>query len=393
MTQSKETYVAKTALVLALGPSAAPHHPATPELIALLRSLEFEVPIVLRQRRLEGTSPYLVGPGKLQELKEALAKWEGPPPLLVVAGEARPGPLRNLQKALGIEVTDRMEIILRVFEARAETPLAKLEIERARLLHALPRVRDEVDPQKQEGGGGRAAKGNSHVALSKQAIKARVVHLGRRISVQRREQERRSSRRSDVPSVALIGYTNAGKSSWMSALTGHSGGAKDQLFYTLGTRVKALSGDGSRVLVTDTVGFLEDLPHDLLQSFHSTLNEALQADFLLHIADATSQRLAQQIEVTHQVLSHLGVRGKPMLLVLNKADLLSQTERASLKAIHPDALLLSSKSSQDRRQLRASIRAHFAETGRLGGRGVRFVSPLTSEIVENALPSPGRHLL
>lgn len=364
MTKNKETLAPKTALVLALGPAAAPRHPAAPELVALLRSLAIEVPLVARQRRLENSSPYLVGPGKLQELRDILAEWSGPPPLLVVAGEARPGPLRNLQKALGVEVADRMEIILQVFETRAETPLAQLEIERARFIHSLPRVRDQVDPGKQEGGGGRAAKGNSHVTLTKQAIKARIVELTRRIEVQRQKQDRRSARRRDVPSVALIGYTNAGKSSWMSALTGHSGGAKDQLFYTLGTRVKALSGEGSRVLVTDTVGFLEDLPHDLLEAFHSTLNEALGADLLLHIADGTSVRLHQQLEVTHQVLRHLGAANKPMLLVLNKVDLLSEGERAHLGATYPEALLQSSLSKDDARALRTQIRAHFASTGR-----------------------------
>lgn len=363
MPRSHETHTVRPAIVLAVGPSAAAESPLVPELRSLIEGLGYSVVSELRQRRHEPNSALPLGSGKLIELQElirAATEAHANAPLVAIASDLSGGHSRSLERALDTPVIDRTEVILRIFEARAETPLAKLEIERARLIHSLPRIRDTDAARRQQGGGGRAAKGHSSTELAKQAAARRIAELERRIETLRAEQERRRERRHDVPRVALVGYTNVGKSSWMQELTARDVGVKDELFHTLGTRVHALRGAGARVLVADTVGFLEDLPHTLLESFRSTLSEALDADLRLHVADASSSRLDQQLAVTRAVIAETDGTTKPELLLLNKVDLISPERREELQASFPAALLVSSKSEVDRRQVVQRIREQLA---------------------------------
>jgi len=359
MTRFHSTAVPRPAILLALGPSAVPESSLAGELRLLVEGLGYEVIGEIKQRRHEPSSGLPLGSGKLAELRELIetAKTSFEEPVLVASAlDLSSGHVRNLEQALDVSVIDRTEVILRIFEARAESPLAKLEIERARLVHSLPRIRDLDASRRQEGGGGRAAKGHSSTELAKQAASRRIAELNRRIEVGRREQDRRTLRRREVSRVALVGYTNVGKSSWMEQLTARSGGVKDELFHTLGTRVHALRGAGPRVLLADTVGFLEALPHTLLESFHSTLKEALDADLRLHVADAHSSHLEAQIAVTREVLERVDGPSAPELLLLNKADLLTPERREELLALYPGALLVSTRSEEDRRALVERIR-------------------------------------
>lgn len=366
MPRHHQTHARRLVVVLALGKSASPDSALAPELVSLLEGLGYELTGTLRQRRQDLGSSLPIGAGKLEELREMIASVptnEGDSVLVASAVDLSPGHLRNLEKVLDVPVVDRTEVILRIFEERAASPLAKLEIERARLVHSLPRIRDTDAARRQEGGGGRAAKGHSQTELAKRAALKRIAELGRRIDTLRAEQQRHVERRRGVPRVALVGYTNVGKSSWMEALTARSVGVKDELFHTLGTRVHALRGEGARVLVADTVGFLEELPHTLVESFRSTLEEALDADLLLHVADASSPRLDAQIAVTQQVIARVNAPEARELLVLNKVDRLDAEALAALRERYPDALFVSSRSVDDRRMLVATIRAMVAVGG------------------------------
>lgn len=349
----------RAAILLSLGRSAVPDSHLTTELSSLVRGLGYQVIGEVRQRRPETTSALPIGPGKLEELRELIrsAKESGHAQITIACALDLPsGQQRNLEKALDEPVIDRTEIILRIFEARAQTPLAKLEIERARLVHSLPRIRDLEASRRQEGGGGRAAKGHTSTELAKQAAARRIAELGRRIEIIRREQERRMQRRRDLPRVALLGYTNVGKSSWMEQLTAKSASVKDELFHTLGTSIHALRGPGRRILVADTVGFLEALPHTLVESFRSTLAEALDADLRLHVADASNSRLESELAVTRELLTRVDCPPASELLVLNKVDKLTPQEAQELAERYPDALLVSSRSEEDRRRLIEKIR-------------------------------------
>jgi len=362
MPRYQSTRVQRPAIVLALGPSASPESPLATELASLVTGLGYVVVGQVKQRRHEPSRALPLGAGKLVELEELVKSTAETqrPPLVAAASDLSSGHLRTLERALDTPVIDRTEVILRIFEARAQSPLAQLEIERARLVHSLPRLRDSDAAHRQEGGGGRAARGHSSTELAKQAASRRIVELNRRIETLKREQDRRMSRRRDLPRVALVGYTNVGKSSWMQELTARDVGVKDELFHTLGTRVHALRGSGDRILVADTVGFLEDLPHTLLESFRSTLAEALDADLCVHVADASSPRLEQQLAVTRAIVQNAGSGERPELLLLNKVDAITKERRADLQAAFPQALLVSSRSEADRRSVVATVRAHFA---------------------------------
>jgi len=358
MPRLHSTTTLRPAILLAIGPSAARESASLPELRSLVEGLGYSVVGELRQRRHEPSAALPLGSGKLAELQELLRADESAygDVLVVTAQDLSSGHLRNLERALDTPVIDRTELILRIFESRAQSPLAKLEIERARLVHSLPRIRDLDAARRQEGGGGRAAKGHSNAELAKQAAARRIAELGRRIEILRDEQDRRTERRRDSPRVALVGYTNVGKSSWMQQLTARRAGVKDELFHTLGTRVHALRDEGRRVLLADTVGFIEGLAHTLLESFRSTLAEALDADLRLHVGDATSPRLEEQLALTRRIVDQVRGAGLPELLLLNKADLLSDERREELRQGYPEALLVSARSDDDRRMVARRIR-------------------------------------
>jgi GTP-binding protein HflX len=298
-----------------------------------------------------------IGPGQLTQLAEVLAPLHQP--LLVMDEAVRPGQLRKLEAGLNAEVCDRTDIILRVFERRAQTRMARLEVERARLSFDMPRVRDVGAINDRRGGGGRGERGHTGVELRKQRMRARLVTLDHELGGLRRLHQAELERRSEVPAVALVGYTNAGKSSLMRALTGSDVLVEDKLFATLSTTVRALEpATAPRVLVTDTVGFIEDLPHELVASFRSTLAEAAAADLLLFVVDAADDAWRAQLRVAEETIQAIGAE-RPALIVCNKIDRVGAERRGEISLALPQALQLSAHAAADVQRLRAAILDHF----------------------------------
>lgn len=322
------------------------------ELAHLLKGLGAEPGGSLVQRLKQPPGPKVLGAGKLDELSEMLEAAQYATTakvLLVFDGELSPGQQRNLARLFDVEVLDRTQVILRIFSQRARTRTAQLEIELAEIQYESPRVRDdEALGDKQAGGGGRAGKGDTTVQLRKQELRKRVAELRQEIQKAERSQAARRERRGKVPTVALVGYTNAGKSSWMRALTGSTVLVQDALFATLDTTVRQLHPPTQpNIVVADTVGFLRNLPNHLLASFSSTLSEALDADALMIVIDGADPEWQAHLNTTVDVLGKSGAGDITVLHVVNKIDMMSVDDVEVLKATLPEAYYVSSRSEQD----------------------------------------------
>jgi GTP-binding protein HflX len=368
------------------------------ELARLAKTLGFEVVGRVTQRRARLAPGAVVGEGKLKELAgftggtgvvpvgppearrrqaaereaedeetgdEAEPRAEGaeaPRASLVLADhDLSPSQARNLERATGAEVLDRSAVILAIFQRHARSREARLQVEIARLAYLAPRLRETGGGQDRQGGGigGRGA-GESSSELERRKVRDRIAELRGELAAIERDAGTRRRRRSSEATVALVGYTNAGKSSWMRALTGSGVRVEDKLFATLDTTVRALQPEGvPRILVSDTVGFIKKLPHDLVASFRSTLDEARDCELLVQVVDASDPSFAAQIEVTKQVLEEIGATESPRLMVLNKADRVPPADRARLTDEWPDALVLSCREPADVDTLRESIRRFF----------------------------------
>jgi GTPase len=285
------------------------------------------------------------------------------PSIVLVDHDLTPGQARNLEKATGAEVLDRSMVILSIFQRHARTREARMQVEIARLSYMAPRLREAGAGQdRQRGGIGGKGAGESALELDRRRIRDRIAELKRELEGVQRESDVRRSRRAgnETSTVALVGYTNAGKSSWMRVLTGGEVYVADQLFATLDTTVRALQPEARpRILVSDTVGFIKKLPHDLVASFRTTLEEAREADLLLHVVDAADPAFRDQLRVTREVLDEIGAGDRPSLLVFNKADRLDAEQRDALLHEYPDAILVSSRSPEDVNRLHARIVAFF----------------------------------
>jgi GTP-binding protein HflX len=367
------------------------HQASLEELGRLVKTLGYEVVGTVSQKR-EGTdAALLLGSGKLAELaaltggtgmigsmapppkSKARHRFEGAaktgdsvrpdpdaarkPEFAIVDHELSPSQIRNLERATGAQVLDRTGVIVEIFHRHANTREARLQVEMARLKYVAPRLRES------SAGGGRQqgpGAGESALALDRRKIRDRISELKDQLeSVQRDSEQRRSARRDQLR-VALVGYTNAGKSSLMRALTGSQVLVEDKLFATLDTTVRILQPETRpRVLVSDTVGFIKQLPHDLVASFRSTLAEALEASLLLFVVDASDPTYEAQLEVSRSVLREIGADIVPSRLVLNKLDRVDADGRAALMQKHPDAILLSAQAPEDVSALRDTIIAFF----------------------------------
>ena len=343
------------------------------ELAQLLAGIGIDVVQRVVQVRPRPTATYL-GEGKLRELAELTGGpgevRRGPSQvherarselLVVVDDELSAGQQRHLELALGARVFDRTQVILKVFEARARTRRARLELELARLEYEVPRIRDEHGLGDREGGGGRASRGHTNVELAKQRARERIAAIRHELEELGQAETQKIASRSEVFRVSLVGYTNAGKSTVMRSLTGADVLIEDKLFATLGTTVRQLVPAATPPIVAaDTVGFIDRLPHALVASFRSTLAEALEAWLLLHVADASDPHFRRQIAVTETELAELGATS-PVVLVLNKADRLEPAARAALQTEFPHAVVMSALSDDDVVALRARIDAFFAQ--------------------------------
>src|ERR1700726_3026041 len=278
------------------------------------------------------------------------------PEFVIVDHEISPSQARNLERATGAQVLDRTGVIVEIFHRHAHSREAKLQVEIARLKYVSPRLRESSGSGRQQGAGA----GEPDLKLDRRKIRDRLAELKVQLEDIQRDGDQRRSGRRDQLRVALVGYTNAGKSSLMRALTGSEVLVEDKLFATLDTTVRALQPEAKpRVLVSDTVGFIKKLPHDLVASFRSTLAEALEASLLLFVVDASDPTYESQLEVSRNVLREIGAEVVPSRLLLNKIDRVSETDRAALLARHPDAILLSSKSPTDVAALRETIITFF----------------------------------
>ncbi|MCC6138116.1 MAG: GTPase HflX [Bdellovibrionaceae bacterium] len=267
-----------------------------------------------------------------------------------------PSQLRNVESATGVKVYDRTGVIIEIFSRHARTKAAKLQVEIARLAYLAPRIRETgAKEDRQEGGGGKGS-GETSIELDRRNIRDRIKELKEELAELAEEQNNRRVRRGQEISVALVGYTNAGKSSLMRALTGSDVMVADKLFATLDTTVRLLHPETiPKILISDTVGFIKKLPHDLVASFKSTLDEALSASLLLYVVDSSDATFRSQLEVTRTVLGEVGASDIPSFLVLNKVDRLSELELSALKAEYPQAVFLSAKDPKDVAALRLRL--------------------------------------
>jgi GTP-binding protein HflX len=257
-----------------------------------------------------------------------------------------PSQLRNVENQLGVEVFDRTGVIIEIFSRHARTKTAKLQVEIARLNYVAPRLRETScgDKERQMGKGA----GETTLELNRRKVRDQLAELKRELVSVQHEMKGRRTQRSELFCVALVGYTNAGKSSMMRAITGSDIDGENKLFATLDTTVRALHPiTQPRILVSDTVGFIKKLPHDLVASFHSTLAEAHDASLLLYVVDASDPSFRSQLDVVHEVLEEVGVEDSKKLLVLNKSDQLNIEQQQALMEEFPDAMMTSTRNPSD----------------------------------------------
>ena len=344
------------------------------ELRQLAKTLGFEVVGRFTQKRAGFDSTAYFGTGKREELR--LMREEHSADVILIDHEISPSQQFNLAKEVGCEVMDRTMVILEIFHRHASSRYARAQVEIARLGYMAPRMREaakEAGPKDRgrSGTGGRSG-GESHGELDRRKIRERIAELQEDLDamgLERKTQRERRQEREGLARVALVGYTNAGKSTLMRALTGSEALAADKLFATLDTTVRALHPETvPRVLVSDTVGFIKNLPHGLVASFKSTLDEALEASLLLHVVDASDAGFGRQLAVTEKVLAEIGAQDLPRLVVFNKIDRAGnpvekravQAEReAALSARYPGCIVMSAKREGDVARLREAIVAFF----------------------------------
>ncbi|HOV64052.1 MAG TPA: GTPase HflX [Spirochaetia bacterium] len=268
--------------------------------------------------------------------------------LIVFDGELTPAQARNWAELSGVPVFDREEVILAIFASRAQTRAAKLQVELARLQYILPRLKGSRLHLDRQRGGAYAARsgGETKLETDRRLVLDRIAQVKRELKkvVREREITKKLRVENGIPRGAIVGYTNAGKSSLLNALTGSGALVEDKLFATLDPQTKRLFlPGGRRILLSDTVGFLRRLPHGLIEAFKSTLEETAEADYLIHVIDASHPEMEQLITATHEVLREIGVNHKPVIEVFNKIDQLSQEEIDALKRAYPDGVFISVK--------------------------------------------------
>lgn len=300
------------------------HRDAALELSELATSCGFQVVGLTEAKRDRPDPKTFLGSGKIEEIKEEAKVHEAQALIFDVA--LSPAQQRNIEKAVGLEVLDRTNLILEIFRQRAKTREGRLQVELARLTHLSTRlVRGWTHLERQRGGLSKTGgPGEKQIELDRRMIASRVKALKEQLRKLERQRntQRKSRQRGDVLTVALVGYTNAGKSTLFNRLTRGDVYAADQLFATLDTTArKCFVGDGVEVVLSDTVGFIRGLPHQLIEAFKSTLDEAAQADLLLHVIDSSSPAREEQMSEVDKVLAEIGAKNVPQLLVFNKIDI------------------------------------------------------------------------
>jgi GTP-binding protein HflX len=335
------------------------------ELKELLRTAGVETVGMATQQRPKPDPDRYFGRGRLEELKTEIAAADAN--LVACDDELAPRQERNLESALGVPVVDRTAVILDIFADHAHSAEGKLQVELAQLEYNMARMRGLWTHLERLGGGiGTRGPGESQIETDRRLARDRIAALRRRLrqTEKNRGVMRAERERSQVPRVALAGYTNAGKSTLLNALTGAEVGVANRLFETLDPTTRNFELSGRDYLLTDTVGFIEKLPHQLVEAFKATLEETTLADLIVHVVDAseTEERRILDMHAVDEVLEEIGAGEKPRLLVLNKADLLDEDERHEVTLAHPDAALVSALAGEGLEDLRERIETVFAET-------------------------------
>jgi GTP-binding protein HflX len=336
----------------------------------------------LIQKRPQVDVATYIGSGKVEELKTLVEAHEAD--LVIFDNDLGPGQTRNLEKALGVKVIDRTEVILDIFATSARTHEAHLQVELAQLEYALPRLkRMWTHLSRYKGGIGVRGPGEKQLEEDRRLVAHRIQDLKAKLSKVQARKEREVAGRGDVPTVSLVGYTNAGKSTLMNALTDAGVHVEDKLFATLDTRTRRWRfAGGGHVLLSDTVGFIRNLPHTLVASFKATLEEASQADLLLHVVDASSPEAEKQIQAVKDVLEELGLADHPTLLVLNKSDRVPDRSYLDvLRAHHPETVTISAAKRDGLDRLEQAVREALheraldaeVETGVANGRVLAYL--------------------
>ena len=305
------------------------------------------------QRRAAVDPAHFIGMGKVEELHEL--KMEGAFDLVICNDDLSPRQQRNLEQELKTRVLDRTEVILEIFAQHARTHEGRLQVEAARLHHLLPRLIGAYAYDRQVGGrrggvGARGGFGEQQIEVERRRIRKRMRDLESEIEQVRsqRHQQRTGRRRAELETAAIVGYTNAGKSTLLNSLTGARVQAEQRLFATLDPTTRRLDlPTGRELLLTDTVGFIQKLPTDLVAAFRATLEEVTEADLIIQVVDVSSPGAEEQAETVEQVLADLGAAGKPRVVALNKVDLLGPSARrralSAIGARYPDAVAISAR--------------------------------------------------
>jgi GTPase len=350
--------------------AAAPETEDLAELRELLRTAGVAtVGEVVQVRERPHPNLYL-GPGKVEELKPLLKQADAN--VIVADDELTPRQERNLEKHLDLPVLDRTALILDIFATHAHSADGKLQVELAQLEYNMARMRglwthlERLGAGRGVGGIGTRGPGESQIETDRRLARDRITTLRRRLdhvrsnrAVQRAERER-----AHLPTVALAGYTNAGKSTLLNALTGATVGVRDRLFHTLDPTTRTLQIQGRTYLLTDTVGFIRKLPHQLVDAFAATLEETKRADLLLHVVDASTpeDELVAMTSAVEEVLEEIGAGDSPRILVLNKADQLDDERRRELEFRHSDGTLISALTGEGMEDLQERIATEFERT-------------------------------
>jgi GTP-binding protein HflX len=353
------------------------------ELRGLVKTSGLAVVGTMIQKRHQIDIATYIGSGKLEELKGLVQAQEAD--VVVFDNDLGPAQTRNLERKLDVKVVDRTEVILDIFATHARTHEAHLQVELAQLEYAMPRLkRLWTHLSRYKGGIGLRGPGEKQLEEDRRLVGHRIQELKAKLQKIQARKEREVASRSDMPTISLVGYTNAGKSTLMNALTEAGVLVEDKLFATLDTRTRRWRFQGGGyALLSDTVGFIRDLPHALVASFKATLEEARRADLLLHVVDGSNPDAERQIQAVESVLAELGLENQPTLLVLNKADRVPDRSYLDvLKARHSDSVAISAARGDGLGQLESAVREALSnraleaevETGVADGRILAYLA-------------------
>ena len=336
------------------------------ELGLLADTAGVDVAVQVLQERQRRDSAYFIGHGKAEELVEQVAEYDAQ--VVIFDEDLSPAQTRNLETLLEVKIIDRSRLILDIFASRARTREAQTQVELAQLIYMLPRLTRQWTHLSRQAGGtggtggvGTRGPGETQLEVDRRATNRRITILKQALDRIARQRAIARKQRTDIFRAALVGYTNAGKSTLMRALSGADVLIEDRLFATLDSTTRRVSlGYNRDILLSDTVGFIKKLPHHLIASFHSTLEEAIEADLLLHVVDVSHPACEEHIATVIEVLGELDLADRPTMLVFNKNDLLDdRTRRKYLMTTYPDAVWLSAETGEGLEDLRWAIYNHL----------------------------------